>query len=130
MLRQDALLCPSAFEGLPPLPPSPFRSSGLWLVLVSHAHGLIEATPGFDRIRQLQSFASLHPLVAPGEPLALTVDLFSAVGFCVLMHANPDVVDADVRTIRSMETDGSMFQLTSLAAFSRRQVGFGQLPAS
>eukprot|EP00425_Heterocapsa_triquetra_P036439 CAMPEP_0195066106 /NCGR_PEP_ID=MMETSP0448-20130528/11546_1 /TAXON_ID=66468 /ORGANISM="Heterocapsa triquestra, Strain CCMP 448" /LENGTH=439 /DNA_ID=CAMNT_0040097293 /DNA_START=56 /DNA_END=1375 /DNA_ORIENTATION=- len=112
----DAFLNANAFERLPDVPPSPFMAAGQVTMLISFHEGRVEATPGYDVVRSLRSFVSLEENVHKGDQLEKTVDLFGVTGMCVLVHADADVLAADIKTIRQMETDGSLFVLSSPVA--------------
>jgi len=112
----DAFLNANAFERLPDVPPSPFMAAGQVTMLISFHEGRVEATPGYDVVRSLRSFVSLEENVHKGDQLEKTVDLFGVTGMCVLVHADADVLAADIKTIRQMETDGSLFVLPSPVA--------------
>ena len=106
----DAYVEPERFMALPPLPP-PFRAAGLEVLLVSTREGDLVAIPGFDRARQLESFASIEPFVKPGERLEKTVDVFTQVASVVLVHTDASVVARDVESLRALESSGEMFVL-------------------
>jgi len=107
----DAFLDAEAFEMLPDVPPSPFKASGQELLLVSFCQGHVVSMPGFDKIRQLKSFLSMDSDVAPGSFIEPSVDLFTCLGSVFLMHDDPDVMAADLKTIRDMETECTLFEL-------------------
>lgn len=109
----DAFLDGNAFDKLPDVPPSPFQAAGQEVMLISFHKGRVEATPGYDHIRSMQSFVSLEPAVHVGGHLDKTVDLFTLAGMCVLVHSDAEVLSADIAAIRKMEIDGSMFSLTA-----------------
>jgi len=108
----DAFLNANAFERLPDVPPSPFMAAGQVVMLISFYEGLVEGTPGFDRVRALKSFVSLEENVHTGDRLEKTVDLFGVTGMAVLMHHDAAVLASDVLSIRGMEVDGSLFRLS------------------
>lgn len=109
----DAFLDPNAFDALPEVPPSPFLASGQVVMLISYFEGQLEATPGFDRVRQLPSFVSLEEAVHVGGRVEKSVDLFTVTGLCVLVHPDEEVLQADLAAIRRMELDGSLFVLSA-----------------
>jgi len=109
----DAFLHANAFDRLPDVPPSPFLASGQVVSLISFHEGLVEGTPGFDRVRSLRSFTSLEELAHVGESLEKTVDLFSIAGMAVLIHSDAEVLKSDVQCIRQMEVEGSLFRLAA-----------------
>ena len=105
----DAYLDGKAFSNLPDKPPSPFHAAGREVTLVSYYKGKVQATPGYDEIRQLESFLSMEAPIKPGDKVVQSVDLMTAVGSVVLMHPDPQVVKKDLETIRIMELQGRMF---------------------
>jgi biotin carboxylase len=107
----DAFLDAEAFDRLPDVPPSPFLAAGQVVMTVSFQEGLIQATPGFDKIRSLTSFVSLEENVHGGDQLKKTVDLFGVTGMCVLVNSDANILKSDVAAVRKMEAEGSFFQL-------------------
>jgi len=110
----DAYLNGEAFEALPDVPPSPFLVAGQEVILVSYCEGLVVGTPGLDRIRTLPSFVSLLETPAIGAKVERSVDLFTNVGSVIVMHPDPAVLEADVCTIRKLESEGALFDLEPL----------------
>jgi len=108
----DAFVDVNAFDRLPDVPRSPFLASGQVVMTVSFHEGLIEATPGFQKIRALKSFLSLQENLHVGDQLQKTVDLFGITGMCVLVHSDAEVLKSDVAAIRKMEAEGSLFRLS------------------
>lgn len=107
----DSFLDESAFARLPERP-RPFQASGQEVMLVSMRAGRVLATPGFDKIRQLKSFESLTTDVTVGSTVELSIDLFTSLGCVFLMHEDPDVMAADLRAIRAMESECTLFELS------------------
>mmetsp|Transcript_29231 Transcript_29231/g.90831 ORF Transcript_29231/g.90831 Transcript_29231/m.90831 type:complete len:427 (+) Transcript_29231:64-1344(+) len=107
----DAFLDEEAFQRLPEMPPSPLKASGLNVELVSFKEGRVKATPGYDRIRRMESFVSLEPAYEAGSTLRPTIDILSQAGSVVLMHRDPEVVLRDQEEIRKMEADGALFEI-------------------
>jgi len=107
----DAFLDDSAFARLPERP-RPFQASGQEVMLVSMQAGKVLATPGFDKIRQLESFKSLISDVTVGSAVELSIDLFTSLGSVFLMHEDPLVMEADMCAIRAMESDCTLFELS------------------
>jgi biotin carboxylase len=107
----DSFLDESAFARLPERP-RPFQASGQEVMLVSMQAGRVLATPGFDKIRQLKSFESLATDVTVGSTVELSIDLFTSLGSVFLMHEDPDVMAADLRAIRAMELECTLFELS------------------
>lgn len=107
----DAFVDRGAFVKLPELPPSPFLAEGEIVNLISYHEGIVEATPGFQRVRQLPSLVYLEETVHIGDRLCKTTDLFTVTGMAVLIHGDPKCLAADVAQIRQMEIDGDLFHL-------------------
>jgi len=107
----DAFLDEEAFAQLPYTYPSPFKAAGEVVMLISYHEGIIEAMPGFDKVRALPSFVSLEENVHVGDELEKTIDVFTLTGMCVLVHPDPEVLAADVAAIRQMELEGELFDL-------------------
>ena len=106
----DAYLDKPKFDLLPNKPPSPFKAHGLNIMLVSHSRGTVKATPGFERMKKLQSFVYLQTGVVPGSKVEYTTDLITSVGDVILMHKDKAVVEADVAAIRNMEIKNEIFE--------------------
>merc|ERR1712150_188434 len=81
--------------------------------------GTVVGMPGFEKIRSLESFVSLESSVSIGSEVTLTVDLFTAGGSCVLLHADPAVLQRDVETVRCLEIEGALFQIADVTPASR-----------
>eukprot|EP00913_Durusdinium_trenchii_P011744 g11030.t1 len=101
----DAFLSEEAFERLPDVP-SEFLASGQVSMLISYHDGLVESTQ-FERVRNLPSVVFLEENLQAGRQVEKTIDLFSLIGMCVLVHEDPKVLDDDLRSIREMEQNGS-----------------------
>ncbi|CAE7433994.1 ddaF [Symbiodinium natans] len=110
----DAFLNPEAFDRLPEVPPSPFLKAGEMVSLISYHEGVVDGTPGFDTVRRLKSYVSLEENVHVGDHVQKTIDLFTVTGMAVLIHSDPQVLEADVSLIRKMEVEGGLFHLASL----------------
>jgi ATP-grasp domain len=106
----DSYLNQEEFWCLPDKPPSPFCASGLEVDLVSYAEGFVTSTPGFDKIKELDSFVSLETHVKPGSKVAKTVDLVTDVAYVILIHPSKDVLEKDVALIRRMEKENKIFK--------------------
>ena len=105
----DAYLDKRSFMVLPDKPPSPFKAAGQEVILVNFSRGKVKSTPGFEDIKNLQSFVYLETGVRPGSEVDYTVDLFTGIGSVILMHRDKDTLEADVATIRKMEEDNQLF---------------------
>merc|ERR1711879_752187 len=62
----DAYMDDAAFAKIPDMPPSPYKAVGQEVDLVSFAEGIVKSTPGYDRIRSMDSFVSLETGIEPG----------------------------------------------------------------
>jgi biotin carboxylase len=107
----DAFLDAEAFDRLPDVPPSPFLAAGQVVMTVSFQEGLIQAVPGFDRMRSLRSLVSLEENVHVGNQLERTVDLFGITSMCVLVNSDAEILKSDIAAIREMEVEGSFFRV-------------------
>ena len=107
----DAFLDGHAFAGLPEIPPQ-FQASGQVSMLVSYHEGEVESTH-FHKVRELPSVVFLEENLHAGRRLEKTIDLFSLIGMCVLVHSDPMVLSNDLDQIRSMEQNGALFALAN-----------------
>lgn len=105
----DAYLDPFQFQRLPDKPPSPFKSSGDEIILVSYSEGTVQATPGYDMIKKLPSFHCLETGTKVGSQVQHTIDLFTGIGSVILMHSDPKVLQKDIDFIRYMEEINGLF---------------------
>ena len=69
----------------------------------------MKATPGFEEIKNLQSFVYLETGVKPGSKVDYTIDLFTGIGSVILMHHEQEVLEADIQRIREMEKRNELF---------------------
>jgi len=102
------------FTITPDVPRPPLKAAGQEVKLVSFARGRVKATPGFDKIRSLQSFVYMETGVAPGIQVEYTIDLVTCVGGAVLVHSDPEILEADVKCIRDMEKNNELFEFEEL----------------
>jgi hypothetical protein len=109
-LTVDSYLDKAKFSTIPSVYPSPFKAAGQEVYLVSKGRGIVRSTPGFEVIKELQSFVYLETGVRPGSSVDFTVDLFSALGCVILMHPDAEVVKNDIKTIRDMEEKNDMIE--------------------
>ena len=107
----DAYLDKKAFDNLPKIPPSPAKAFGQEVILVSYAAGDVIGTPGYDDIKELESFVYLETGVSIGCKVEHTVDLLTSVGSVILLHEDEDVVKRDIAKIREMEKNNELFEL-------------------
>jgi len=105
----DAYLDKKAFSLLPKIPPSPAKAFGQEVILVSYAEGDVVGTPGYDVIKNLESFVYLETGVSAGSHVEHTVDLVTSVGSVILLHRDEDVVRKDIATIRELEKNNALF---------------------
>jgi len=105
----DAYLDEPQFRILPDRPPSPFKAAGQEVILVSFSRGIVKKTPGFDIIKNLESFVYLETGVRPGSEVDYTIDLFTGIGSAILMHKDKHVLEKDVDYIRKLEKENALF---------------------
>lgn len=105
----DAYLDPFHFNLLPDKPPSPFKSSGDEIILVSYSEGTVKATPGYDMIKRLPSFQFLETGVKVGTKVTHTIDLVTGIGSAILIHSDKQVMEKDINFIRYMEEINALF---------------------
>jgi hypothetical protein len=108
-MTADCYLDADAFAKLPDKPPSPFKSSGQEVILVSYGRGIVQSTPGYDVIKKLPSFVFLETGIGPGSVVDYTVDLFTGIGSVILMHSEEEVLKRDISFIRYMEQINGLF---------------------
>jgi biotin carboxylase len=102
----DSHVDPAAFDELPTAYPSPFKAAGQNVMLVSFFSGTVKSTPGYEKMRKMQSFVALQTSVSVGSRVNLTVDLFTAVGVLVLAHQEEKQLQIDLAEVRKMEKEG------------------------
>lgn len=107
----DAYLDKKSFQSLPKIPPSPAKAFGQEVMLVSYAEGDVIGTPGYDVIKELESFVFLETGVSIGCKVERTVDLLTSVGDVILMHSDEEVVKRDIAKIRALEKNNELFEL-------------------
>jgi len=105
----DAYMDEHAFAKIPDVPPSPYKAVGQQIYLVSHAQGIVKCTEGYDQIKALASYISMHSCIKPGSEVECTVDLFTSAGSVILMHNDADILQADIAAIRQIEIDCKLF---------------------
>lgn len=106
----DAYLAPENFMKLPDKPPSPFKTSGQCVDLVSYKGGIVKSAPGYDVIRLLPSFVVMETHVEPGSRVTPTVDLATDAGTLIVMNDDKEALAQDIALIRQMESIGVLFQ--------------------
>jgi len=117
----DSFLDESAFQKLPKQP-SPFLAAGQEVMLVAYSSGQIVSMPGFDKIRKMQSFASLETHCKLGSVIEPTIDLFGTLGSVILVHADAQIVKQDIEEVRRMENEGLLFELKDLDGLRHRSI--------
>merc|ERR1712014_185362 len=102
----DSHLHPERFELIPSVMPSPFRASGQAVMLISYFTGKVLATPGYEKMKQLPSFAALQTGYGQGSKVEVTVDLFTAVGVLMLANSDSEQLAKDLAEVRQIEKEG------------------------
>lgn len=115
----DAYLEKKAFHTLPKIPPSPAKAFGQEVILVSYAEGDVIGTPGYDEIKELESFVYLETGVSVGSKVEHTIDLLTSVGSVIVMHSDEEVVKKDIAKIREMEKNNELFELKQSSRMMR-----------
>lgn len=125
----DAYLEKKAFFNLPALPPSPAKAYGQEVLLVSYVEGEVIGTPGYDDIKELESFVYLETGVTVGSKVEHTVDLLTCAGSVIVMHSDEAVLKRDVARIREMEKNNELFTLKQSSTMMRAvsTLNFGNL---
>jgi len=113
----DSYLDSRQFMITPAKPPSPFKAFGQEVIMVSFARGTVKSTPGFEEIKQLDSFVYLETGVRKGTKVDYTVDLFTGIGSVILMHKDKRVLERDVNRVREMEREDQLFTYEHGMAF-------------
>ena len=81
-----------------------------WLIIFQVVK--VESTH-FHKVRELSSVVFLEENLHAGRRLETTIDLFSLIGMCVMVHSDPMVLSNDLDQIRSMEHNGALFALAN-----------------
>lgn len=68
------------------------------------------ATPGYDVIRELESFCYMETGIKVGSQVEHTVDLLTGIGSVILLHEDEAVVKHDIAKIRNMERNNKLFE--------------------
>lgn len=125
----DAYLDQKQFSVLPECTKS-FKAAGQEVILVSYSRGQVKATPGFDIIRNLHSFLYMETGVQKGSEIDYTVDPFTGIGSVILMHEDKNILQEDLRCIRQMEKNNTMFEYeTGVGDGIMRSPSTGKLPS-
>jgi len=99
-----------AFQIAPSVPPTPFKAAGQAVYLVSFSKGVVKSCPGFEKIKQLESYFSLESGVKAGTSVEYTIDLVTCVGIVCLIHDDPVVLKRDMDIIGDMEKANELFE--------------------
>jgi biotin carboxylase len=95
--------------------PYELKAHAFCVMLISQHEGRIVSADGLREIESLPSFAGTISMLAPGDRLKRTVDLFSCPGIIYLVDPDRDQVQADYDRLRELEADG-IFELEELVA--------------
>jgi len=106
----DSYLDSRQFMITPDRMPSPFKAAGQEVILVSFSRGTVKSTPGFDKIKKLESFVYLETGVKAGSFVDYTIDLFTGIGSVILIHHDEEALKRDVESIRRMERENLLFE--------------------
>ena len=80
---------------------------------LNHLQVLKVESTHFHKVRELPSVVFLEENLHAGRRLEKTIDLFSLIGMCVLVHSDPMILSNDLDQIRSMENNGALFALAN-----------------
>ncbi len=86
------------------------------VMLISRHEGRIVADAGLREIESLPSFAGTISMLAPGDELKKTVDLFSCPGIIYLVDPDRERLKADYDRIRELDATGAVFEVEELVA--------------
>jgi biotin carboxylase len=107
----DSYLNKEQFHSYPDVPETPFKTHGQEVQLVSFVEGIVKATPGYEKIRQLASFCNMESELKVGDKVTYSVDLATNVGDLVLMNQDPAQLAKDLAAIRLLESEKELFVL-------------------
>jgi len=111
-LTAKALCDPAGFERWAGQPYQ-LRTGLRYISLIAPRAGRLTSFAGFDRLRELKSFAALNLGVEVGDTVQPTVDSATSPGTCYLLHDDPAQIESDYRTLREWEQTGELYRLTS-----------------
>jgi len=101
----------AAFNKVPDVYCSPFKAAGQTVMLVNFFSGRVKATPGYDKMRKMDSFLALQTGITVGARIELTVDLFTAAGVLILSNSDKQKLEADLAEVRRLEKEaGGLFE--------------------
>merc|ERR1712176_1556920 len=102
----DSHLHPEVFASIPSVMPSPFKASGQAVMLISYFAGEVQSAPGYEKMKQLQSFVALQTGYGKGSKVEVTADLFTAVGVLMLANSDSEQLERDLAEVRQIEKEG------------------------
>lgn len=109
-LTADAYLDPDRFRAKASKPYE-LKEYALSLSLNSEIAGVVKSVPGEALVRSLASFEGCRFRAKPGYQLKRTIDFYTHPGFATLVHADQDVLRADLAQLRAWEREGRMYEL-------------------
>ncbi|MFI0262246.1 ATP-grasp domain-containing protein [Streptomyces sp. NPDC017056] len=103
---------PAAFAGRTARPAEP-RTGLRYVSLISPFAGRLRSLAGFERLRELPSYADHFLGVRAGEYLSPTVDAATSPGVCYLLHEDERQIEADYRRLRALEREepGGLYEI-------------------
>lgn len=87
------------------------RKHASTVYLTSYRDGTLKRFTGEAALKNLPSFFHLSMRATDGGKIHKTVNYFTAPGIVSLAHPDRAVIEADYKTIREMERNGSLFEL-------------------
>ena len=106
----DAWLSDDVFSELPSRPPAQLACHGRIVTLVSEVAGKLVRINHAEEIEQMTSLLNFEPEASePGDEVKHTTDLGSWAGYAQLAHCDPDVLEADYRRLRELQS--TMFEV-------------------
>ncbi|GCD46534.1 ATP-grasp domain-containing protein [Streptomyces paromomycinus] len=93
---------PAAFAARTAVPAEP-RTGLRYVSLISPFAGRLTSLDGFERLRELPSYADHHLGVRAGDFLSPTVDSATSPGVCYLLHEDERQIETDYRRLRALE---------------------------
>ena len=105
-----AWLAPDEFAALPSRPPEQLNCCAKLVTLVSNVGGTLKQINHEEELSNMQSLFSFEPEASePGDIVKHTTDLNSFAGTAMMAHADPEVLDADYRRLRELQS--TMFEV-------------------
>jgi biotin carboxylase len=93
--------------------PPPLREHARVVTLISQHEGRIVAVR-HDELERLPSYAGAVAMLAPGDRIARTFDLFTSPGTVYLVHADEARLREDYARLRELEQTGRLFEVEEL----------------